>query len=53
MDTVVKAMGAQPVSDLFDQLQNRVAEIYRIGDADRPRTALEAVAEGLGIGRRI
>jgi 2,4-dienoyl-CoA reductase (NADPH2) len=52
-DTVVLATGANPVNSLYDQIKNRVREIHVIGDAKSPRKALEAVAEGLEVGREI
>lgn len=52
-DTVVLATGSQPVSNLYDQLQGRVGEVYLIGDAVKPRKALEAILEGFRIGREI
>jgi 2,4-dienoyl-CoA reductase (NADPH2) len=52
-DTVVLATGARPVESLADRMKGRVPEIYVIGDAQRPRKALEAVAEGLAVGRKI
>jgi 2,4-dienoyl-CoA reductase (NADPH2) len=52
-DTVVLATGANPVNSLYDQIKNQVREIHMIGDAKSPRKALEAVAEGLEVGRTI
>jgi len=52
-DTVVLATGAKPINSLYDQIKNRVREIHMIGDAKNPRKALEAVAEGLEVGRTI
>jgi 2,4-dienoyl-CoA reductase (NADPH2) len=52
-DTVVLAAGSRPVDSLYDQIKDRVKEIYVIGDAKSPRKALEAVAEGLDVGRMI
>jgi hypothetical protein len=52
-DTVVLATGAKSVSSLADQIKDRVPETYVIGDAKSPRKALEAVAEGLAVGRTI
>lgn len=52
-DTVVVATGAKAVNALYKKLQGRASEIYLIGDAKTPRKALEAVAEGLAIGRII
>jgi hypothetical protein len=47
----VIATGSRPVNDLFTGLKDQVPEIYLIGDAQTPRKALEAVAEGLAVGR--
>jgi 2,4-dienoyl-CoA reductase (NADPH2) len=52
-DTVVLAAGSRPVNSLYNQIKDRVKEIYVIGDAKSPRKALEAVAEGLDVGRMI
>jgi 2,4-dienoyl-CoA reductase (NADPH2) len=52
-DTVVAATGTKAVNALYEKLQGRVPEIYLIGDAKTPRKTLEAVAEGLALGRTI
>jgi NADH dehydrogenase FAD-containing subunit len=52
IDTVVLAMGAEPVDTLGNEI-NKDREVYVIGDAKCPRTALEAVAEASEIGRQI
>ncbi len=52
-DTVILATGVKPVNALYEHLQNKVKEVYLIGDAKEPRRALEAVAEGLAIAREI
>jgi 2,4-dienoyl-CoA reductase (NADPH2) len=52
-DTVVIATGAKPVNGLYEKLKDRVPEIFLIGDAKTPRKALEAVAEGLAVGRTL
>jgi 2,4-dienoyl-CoA reductase (NADPH2) len=52
-DTVVLATGAKASTHLYDQIKGRVKEIHVIGDAKSPRKALEAVAEGLEVGRTI
>jgi len=52
-DTIVVATGARAVNALYEKLQGRASEIYLIGDAKTPRKALEAVAEGLALGRTI
>jgi len=52
-DTVVLATGAQSLPWPSEGLDRWVSEIYRIGDAHHPRTALEAVAEGMATGLKI
>ncbi|MBW1829353.1 MAG: FAD-dependent oxidoreductase, partial [Deltaproteobacteria bacterium] len=52
-DTVVIAAGAASESKLFKTLGDAVPEVYQVGDCVSPRTALEAIAEGSEIGRRI
>jgi 2,4-dienoyl-CoA reductase (NADPH2) len=52
-DTVVLAAGSKSVNHLYGQVQGRVKEVHLIGDAKSPRKALEAVAEGLEVGRKI
>jgi 2,4-dienoyl-CoA reductase (NADPH2) len=52
-DTVVLATGAKAVNALYQKLQGRAWEVHLIGDANTPRKALEAVAEGLAVGRII
>jgi 2,4-dienoyl-CoA reductase (NADPH2) len=52
-DTVVIATGTKPVNALYQKLKDRAPEIYLIGDAKNPRKALEAVAEGLAVGRTL
>lgn len=52
-ETVVIATGAKAVNSLYEDLKDQIKEIYLIGDAKNPRKALEAVAEGLAVGRTI
>ncbi len=52
-DTVVMAAGAKPVNALYEKIKDRIPEVYLIGDAKTPRKALEAVAEGLEVGRTL
>ena len=52
-DTVVIAAGAKPVNSLYEKIKSQVQEVYLIGDAKTPRKALEAVAEGLEVGRTV
>lgn len=51
--TVVLAMGVEPVNDLYEEFKDQVPEIYLIGDAKKPRKALEAVREGFEVGLKI
>ncbi len=51
MSAVVIPAGATATNPLYEKLKGRVPEIYLIGDAKTPRKALEAVAEGLAVGR--
>jgi len=52
-ETLVIATGAKAVNTLYENLKDHIGEIYLIGDAKNPRKALEAVAEGLAVGRTI
>ena len=53
MDTVILATGTEPVNDLAEALRSVVDEVHVIGDASEPRQALDAIAEGAEVGRRI
>ncbi len=53
MDTVILATGTEPVNDLEEALRSVVDEVHVIGDASTPRQALDAIAEGAAIGRKI
>lgn len=53
MDTIVLALGARSVDELSHKIKDKVAEVYVIGDAKEPRKALEAIAEGAEVGRKI
>ncbi len=50
IDTVVASLGHRPVDDLARTLAGQGVEVHTIGDALAPRTAEEAVYEGLKIG---
>jgi 2,4-dienoyl-CoA reductase-like NADH-dependent reductase (Old Yellow Enzyme family)/thioredoxin reductase len=54
-DAVVLAGDRRPLSGLawLAREEKLAAEVYTIGDCDRPRTALEAIAEGAVVGRAI
>jgi 2,4-dienoyl-CoA reductase (NADPH2) len=52
-DTVILATGSKSVNTLSSDAADLVPEIYTIGDAVRPRNALEAVKEGFLTGLKI
>ena len=53
VDRIVLSMGVKSADPLSEQMQEEVAEVYAIGDAKETRSALEAIAEGAELGRRI
>jgi 2,4-dienoyl-CoA reductase-like NADH-dependent reductase (Old Yellow Enzyme family)/thioredoxin reductase len=53
VDTLVLCMGHTPVDELSDELQALDIEAHIIGDAASPRTAEEAVYEGLKVAAEI
>lgn len=44
-DSIIAAVGAKPNNELASSLKGKVAEIFVIGDAARPREVLEALLE--------
>jgi pyruvate/2-oxoglutarate dehydrogenase complex dihydrolipoamide dehydrogenase (E3) component len=53
VDTLVLSQGHESVTVLEDELSDWPGEVHVIGDAASPRTAEEAVLEGLKIGARL
>ncbi len=53
MEYIVLAMGTSPADDLSHELESEVPELYVIGDAKEPRTALAAIAEASEVARKI
>lgn len=53
VDTLVLSQGHDRVAELETELEGFAGEVHLIGDALTPRTAEEAVLEGLRIGRAI
>ena len=53
LDYIVLGMGVSPIDEISDKVKDKVSEVYIIGDAKEGRTALEAIAEGAEIGRKI
>jgi len=52
-DTVVLALGARPVNELAHQINDLVSNVYVIGDAEKPRQAIDAICEGAKVAREI
>jgi len=52
-DTVVLSLGARPVNDLAKILEDKVPELYLIGDAVRPGKVTEAIREGFELALKI
>jgi NAD(H)-dependent 7beta-hydroxy-3-oxo-delta4-cholenoic acid oxidoreductase len=53
VDRIVLSMGVKSFDPLSENSKADVPEVYTIGDAKEARSALEAIAEGAEIGRRI
>jgi 7beta-hydroxy-3-oxochol-24-oyl-CoA 4-desaturase len=53
MNQIILACGTKSVDRLSEKLKGKVPEVYVIGDAKSPRRALEAIAEGMEVGRTI
>jgi pyruvate/2-oxoglutarate dehydrogenase complex dihydrolipoamide dehydrogenase (E3) component len=51
--TIVLALGSRPNQELAKSLEDRVAEIYAVGDCVTPRKAKEAIHEGFEAALRI
>ena len=52
-DTVVLATGTKANNKLYEDLKGKIKELRIIGDAKRPRKAIEALEEGFKAGLRI
>ncbi|MBT4522770.1 MAG: FAD-dependent oxidoreductase [Halieaceae bacterium] len=53
MDTLVLAQGHQPVTTLENALRGRNLEVHLVGDCLSPRTAEEAIYEGMMAARQV
>jgi 2,4-dienoyl-CoA reductase (NADPH2) len=49
-DSIVIAAGSRAVEELSGVIRNLVPEVYIIGDAKKPRTAMDAIQEGFKVG---
>ena len=52
-DTVVIAPGMDPENRLYNELQGKVPELHIIGDAQKPRKALDAIQEAVALAHKI
>ena len=52
-DHIIIACGTRSLYELSDEIRDRVPEVFVIGDAKEPRSALEAIAEGAEVARAI
>lgn len=52
-DTVVLAVGTQPVNEIYQKLQGKVPELYLIGDAKQPRKAMDAIHEAATLAKAL
>jgi 7beta-hydroxy-3-oxochol-24-oyl-CoA 4-desaturase len=53
VDRIILSTGVTPHDPLSGPLRGLVSEVHVIGDARQARTALQAIAEGAEVGRRI
>lgn len=53
VDTLVLCLGHERVADLHDGLRELAVELHLVGDCRTPRTAEEAVLEGMKVGRAL
>jgi hypothetical protein len=52
-DTVVLALGVEPINEASKVLRDIAAEVYVIGDADNPGRARDAISAGYELGQLI
>jgi thioredoxin reductase len=52
-DSIIPALPLLPDTELFRDLQNKVPEVYQIGDCREPQLTAEAIADGARIGHKI
>jgi len=52
-NTVVLALGTKSVRSLAEELEDKVAELYTVGDCNEPRRVEQAVYEGSLVARQI
>ncbi|MFA5527109.1 MAG: NAD(P)/FAD-dependent oxidoreductase [Peptostreptococcales bacterium] len=52
-DTVAVAIGAKSENQLFKDLEQKIPEVYLIGDASKPRKAIDGIKDGFVLGHQI
>ncbi len=52
-DTIVFALGSEPVRELVDSLKDKIKELYTIGDCVRPGRVHNAIQEAAHVAREI
>jgi len=52
-DSIVIALGSIPNNELAESLKGKVAEVYVVGDASKPREVMEALLEGEEVALKI
>lgn len=52
-DTVINACGTVPNDELYNQLKDKISNIYKIGDVKEVRNCLAAVHEGFELGHTL
>ena len=52
-DIIVLALGSKSENKIASHIEDTVSKVFVIGDALRPRMALDAIAEGAAVGREI
>lgn len=52
-DLIVLAMGSESVNELYEQVKDRVGEVYVIGDSKNIGKARDAIEQGGEVGRKI
>jgi 2,4-dienoyl-CoA reductase-like NADH-dependent reductase (Old Yellow Enzyme family)/thioredoxin reductase len=52
-DSIIIALGSKPNNELVESLKGKVAEVYVVGDASKPREVMEALLEGEEVALKI
>lgn len=52
-DTVILAVGSRPQNELYQALQGKIEDLTIIGDAAKPRKALDAIHDAYNLAREL